>query len=312
MKTAKKDTEVTFRALQYCALLACLYIFLIFVLPANNMTMQKYHFSPLEYKVVAFAVAIPSLFAWFAAFIGYAKLREYAQSVRKTSEGIAYDQLAEGTTWLAWSLPAGVLVAVVLNAFAGRHPAFRDTAIIISNYVTLILPLIGFSIIANASQRLLTNVKAKLSLANARFMIIGFLVFGALYCYLVFSHLNPGSLGSTDNPYYLPAWLLVLTLIVPYLYAWFMGILGAYEIILYRSHARGLLYKRALGLMVGGLVTVILSSVALQYIGSAQPSVGYLVLNDRLALILLFRVIGGIGFVLLALGASKLKRIEEV
>jgi hypothetical protein len=151
-----------------------------------------------------------------------------------------------------------------------------------------------------------------MSLVNARLIIVGFLAFGVLYCYLIFSHLNLGSLSSTANPYHLPAWLVVLTVIVPYLYAWFMGVLGSYELIIYRRHVRGVLYKQAIGLLVGGLITVVFSSVALQYVGSVQPRVGHLLLNDRLVFIILFRIIGGIGFVLLALGASKLKRIEEV
>jgi hypothetical protein len=308
----KKGLEPTSRALQYCALLAVVYVLLLFLLPASSATMREYHLTALEYRVAAFAVAIPSLLTWFAAFIGYAKLREYAHSVRKTPEGISYDQLAGGVTWLAWSLPVGVLIPQLLNALAGSHPGFRGTATIVSNYIALLMPLIGFSVIANASQGLLASIRAKLSLANARFIILAFLVLGVLYCFLVFRNLNLSSLGSSNNPYYLPAWLLVISVIVPYLYTWFMGLLGSYEITVYRTHIRGVLYKQALGLVVGGLITVILSSMALQYVTSVQPRIGHLVFNDRLLFITLFQIIGGVGFVLLGIGASRLKKIEEV
>lgn len=312
MKTAKETNRPTSRALQQYVSLAILYTVLIFILPANSVTEQLYHFSVFEYRVVMFAIALPSLLVWLAAFIGYAKLREYAFAIRKTPEGIYFDQLAEGCMWLAWSLPISTIVPALLNAVANRHPGFHSSAIIISNYTSLILPLIGFSMIASASRGLLGNVKTKLSLANARLIILGFLILGVLYCFLTFSRFDLNSLGSTDNPYFLPAWLMVVTVTVPYLYAWFMGILAVYEITLFSKQVRGVLYRQALGLLVGGLLAVILSSVALQYINSVEPRVGHLVLNYKIVLVSLFRIIGGAGFILLAVGASRLKKIEEV
>lgn len=312
MNIAKETRPVTSRALQHYFMLAIFYVLLIFLLPASTATMREYHLSALEYRTITFAIALPSLLVWLAAFIGYAKLRLYARSISKTPEGIYFDQLAEGCTWLAWSLPVGVIVPAILNAIAYKHPGFHSTAIIISNYVGLILPLIGFSVIANASRGLMGNVKASLSLANARLIILGFLVLGVIYCFLTFSRFDLTSLGSTNNPYFLPAWLMVITLIVPYLYAWFMGILAAYELTLFSKNVRGVLYRQALGFVIGGLLAVILSSIALQYINSVEPRVGHLVLGYKVVLVSIFRIIGGGGFILLALGASRLQKIEDV
>jgi hypothetical protein len=312
MKTATDTKPVTSRALQQYALFAVLYVALIFLLPPNTITERIYHLTGFEYRVVMFAIALPSLLVWLAAFIGYSRLRLYARSIRKTPEGIYFDQLAEGCTWLAWSLPVSTIVPTVLNVIANKHPGFHSSAIIISNYISLILPLIGFSVIANASRGLLGTTKTRLSLANARAIIISFLILGVLYCFLTFSHFDLTSLGSSDNPYFLPAWLMVITVVVPYLYAWFMGILAAYEITLFSKNVQGVLYRRALGFVAGGLLAVILSSVALQYINGVEPRVGHLVLNYKIVLVSLFRIIGGGGFLMLAIGANRLKKIEEV
>lgn len=312
MKTTKTSTQFTSRALQHYIWLAIFYVALIFLLPANNATRHTYNFSAIEYHVVSFIVALPVLAVWLAAFIGYAQLRAYAASIRKTPEGIYFDQLAEGVTWLAWSLPVSVIVPYVLNAIANSHPGFHASARIISDYIVLILPLIAFSVIAAASRGLLATVKIKLTLVNARLIIIGFLLLGVLYCFFTFRHFDLTSLGSSQNPYFLPVWLMVLTITIPYLYAWFLGILAAFELTLFRRHVRGVLYRQPLGLVVGGLLTVILSSVALQYIAGVAPGVGHLLLNFRLMFIMLFRVIGGGGFVLIALGANRLRKIEEV
>lgn len=312
ISTAKGARPVTSRALQYYAGLVILYVALILLLPPISPTLAIYHLSAIEYRVIILAIALPAMAVWLAAFIGYARLKLYARSIRKTPEGIYFDQLAEGCAWLAWSLPIGALVPLILNAIANSHPGFHSSSIIISNYVGLILPLIGFSMIASASRGLVNNVKARLSLANARFIIIGFLLLGVLYCFLTFSRFDLTSLGSSHNPYFLPAWLMVITVTIPYLYAWFMGILAAYEITLYSKNVQGVLYRQALGFLVAGLLTVIFSSVALQYINSVEPRNGYLLLNYKLVLVSLFRIIGGGGFILLAMGAGRLKKIEEV
>jgi hypothetical protein len=182
----------------------------------------------------------------------------------------------------------------------------------LANYITLALPLLGFSLVGIASKELINRVNARLSPVNARGIMLFFVVGGVLYCYLTFRQFNPGSLGSTHNPYFLPIWLLLLTVIIPYLYAWFVGLLAAYEITSYSQQVRGVLYKQALHLLVGGLVAVIAGSILLQYISSVDPSPGHLVLDYRLLLVVLFRIVIGIGFVLIAAGANRLKRIEEV
>lgn len=312
MPKTKDTARLTSRALQHYTWLVVFYTALIFLLPANTVARQTYHLSAFQYHIVSFIVALPTMLVWLAAFIGYAQLRGYARTIRKTPEGIYFDQLAEGCTWLAWSLPVSVIVPLLLNAFADGHHGFHASAIIISNYVSLIFPLVAFSVIAAASRGLLGTVKVRLSLMNTRLIITGFLLLGVLYCFFTFRHFDLSSLSSSDNPYFLPIWIMVATVTVPYLYAWFMGILAAFELILFRRHVRGVLYKRPLGLLVGGLLTVILSLMALQYIASIEPRVGHLTLNYKLVLVLFFRLVGGGGFVLMAFGANRMRKIEEV
>lgn len=302
----------TVRALQHFAWVAAFYVLLSLVLPASEATRQASNMTAFEYHVVALLVAFPTLMVWLAAFAGYGQLRSYAGSIRKTPEGIYFDQLAGGVTWLAWSLPVSVIVPMVFNAIADEGHSFHAGSVIISNYLTLILPLIAFSVIAGASRGLLATVKVKLTLINARLIIAAFLLLGVLYCFATFRHFDLTSLGTTNNPYFLPLWLMVMTVTVPYLYAWFMGILAAFEITLFRRHVRGVLYKRPLGLLVGGLLLVILSSVAQQYASSVEPQLSSLALDYRLVFTLLFRLISGAGFILIVMGAYRLQKIEEV
>ena len=312
MTNNQQTSRLTTVALRQAGLLVIAYIILIFVLPPSQATMHAYHLSTLEYRCILLAVQLPSLLAWLAAFFGAAKLQQYVQLVRKTDEGPSFNQLATGSSWLAWSLPVPAIASLLLNAIAEHWRGFHSTAIILSNYLNLILPLIAFTIIGGASLSLIRQAKLNFSLANARIIMIIFLFAGVLYCYLTFQRFDLTSLTSTANPYFLPIWLMVLSVIVPYLYAWFVGLLAAYEITLISRQTTGVLYRQALRLLVIGLVAIIVSSITLQYMNSVQPRVGHLMLGYQLVLTSIFRVIGGGGFVLMALGASRLKKIEEV
>jgi hypothetical protein len=313
MRSAKPITsQFTTRALQHCALLSGLYVILIFLLPPNPQTSHLYHLAAFQYHVILFAVALPSLAVWLAAFISYAKLHQYAQLVSKTPESDQFNQLARGCTWLAWSLPVSTILPMPFNTLADHWPHLHPLAIILANYTALVLPLVAFSIIANSSRGLVTSAKIKSGLAATRLILLGFVTTAVLYCLLTFRRFDLTNLGSTANPYFLPLWLMVTTITVPYLYVWFVGLLAAYEITLFSKQVQGVLYRQALRLVVGGLLAVILSSIALQYISSVEPRVGHLVLDYKLVLALLCRVIGGGGFILLALGATRLKKIEEV
>jgi hypothetical protein len=307
-----KRTDYGLTAMQYCSLLTVLYALLIFIVPANQTTMQTYHLSPLEYRIILSAVQLPSVLVWFAAFWGYAALYQYAHSLRETAEEAPFRQLAHGAAWLAWSSPIPLIASIALNGIASHWPGFHHTAIIIINYISLIIPLVAFSILADASRNLANTAKLRFSLIGPRLIMLIFLIIGVLYCYLTFRRFNLASLTSTHNPYFLPVWLMVISVTIPYLYAWFVGLLGAYELRMFSKNVQGVLYRRGLGYLVVGMGAVIVSSIALQYISSVQPRIGHLVFDYRLLLTTVFRVIGGAGFLALAIGANRLKKIEEI
>jgi hypothetical protein len=88
--------------------------------------------------------------------------------------------------------------------------------------------------------------------------------------------------------------------------------LAAFEITIYSRQIKGVLYKRALHKITGGLLAIVLSFISIQYLDTVWPTPGHLVFNSRLVIMTLFKIIGGIGFVLAAIGANQLKKIEEV
>lgn len=312
MKLVKQSSTVASRPLLAYAILSMIYTVLILLLPANRTTMQAYNLSSTDYRLILLAVALPSLVVWLAAFIAYARLNEYADAIASTKEGHHFKQLAKGCTWLAWSLPLSAIFLLMFGALSNQWHSLGTTSIILGNYITLLLPLAAFIIIGGASRGLVSDANLKLGHVGSRLIMLAFVLAGVLYCYLTFRQFDLSSLKTTNNPYMLPIWLAVLTITVPYLYAWFVGLIATYEISIYGKNVSGVLYRQAIYFLVLGLILVIGSLVTLQYINGIQPRVGHLVIDYKLPLTTTFRIAGGIGFVLMTMGALRLKKIEEV
>lgn len=296
----------------YYGFLAVLYLLLELILPANKIVLHEYRLNTLQYHILLFLVAIPVIALWFMAFYGYSRLDHYAKSIASTPEGPAFEGLAKGLLWLAWGIPIPSIVSLILNSIANSYSGFHSTAIVVANYLTLLVPLTAFSILAIGTRQLRGNITFKESILYARPVLLVFIVFAIFYCYLVLKHLLSHGLGSANNPYYLPVWILSITVTIPYLYAWFIGLLAAYDIAAFGRLAPGLLYRQPLQTLAIGLVAVIASLIVLQYINSVVPRTGHLSLDYALASSYLVRIIAALGYVLIALGAERLIKIEEV
>jgi hypothetical protein len=292
--------------------LTVLYFGLVLLLPANKMVMAIYNLDAAQYHILLFAILAPYVLIWFAAFYGYAKLRDYAALIRDTNEGEEFSSLSTGLKWLAYGMPIISIISIILNTISNDHSGFHSTAIIINNYLGLLVPLIGFTIVSIGSRGLTAISNIKVSLSQSKVIIMVFVLLGVLYCFLTFRHFDLQTIDSTKNPYFLPLWLMLLTITIPFLYSWFIGLLAGYELILYSKHVDGHIYKQALKLIGYGIVVVIVSFIALQYVSAILPRRGYLSLNASLVISYMVRAVMVGGFISIAFGAKKLKRIEEV
>ncbi|HSW37112.1 MAG TPA: hypothetical protein VLG37_01945 [Candidatus Saccharimonadales bacterium] len=296
----------------FYVVLAILYVILTLLLPSSHATRQTYHLSSLQYHVLLLLVILPVLLIWFAAFYGYAKLQEYAHLIQDTTEGPDYQRIASGVKWLAWGIPIPSFVSLVLNAITDSHPGFRSPSIIVSIYLNLLIPLVAFTLISTGTRGLLDKARIRLRANEIKLTILAFVVIGVGFCYLIFQHLDLRYANSARNPYYLPLWLVITTITIPYLYTWMIGLLSCYEMHLIAKQTKGVLYQKAIRRLSVGLVSIIGTSIALQYLRSLMPRSGYLALGVALIMTYLVLVLAAIGYALIAYGAKKLKKIEEV
>ena len=309
---AKSSSFSTYKIIRPIFVFVFIYISLIFLLPANKMVMQDHNLSNEQYHIILFLILMPYMLVWVAAFYGYAKLVQYTDLIKKTPEGSDFEYISKGSMWLAYGLPIPALLAILLHSIAVSRPTFLPSALIIVNYISLIIPLVAYTYIRKGAHGLAERSKTRFSIANARLTVVILIILGVAFCYFTFKRLNLDSLSSAANPFHLPAWLMITTIIVPYLYAWFSGLIAAYEMILYSRQVQGVFYRQAMQLLSSGFLVVIASGVGLQYLRTVVPQTGHLSFNSTLLATNVIYVVMAIGFTLLITGAFRLKKIEEV
>ncbi len=310
--TAKKPGNSTLSLVKPILLLIPLYIGLIFILPANKTVLQNYDLDPFQYHVLLLLVTLPYMLVWLGAFLAYARLQQYTKLLKKTPEGGDFQYITKGIKYLAIGLPLVAVLSICLNSIGNNISELKAASIIIINYLSLAVPLFAYSTMRKGTHGLIDRAKLRFSLNDMRTIVMVLVLIGVGYCYFTFKKLNLESIGSADNPYYLPAWLMITTVIVPYLYAWFSGLLAAYELVIFSRQVQGVLYRQAVRWLASGMVAVVAGGVGLQYLRTVVPRTGHLSINTALLFAFSAYVILIVGFVLIIVGASRLKKIEEV
>lgn len=293
--------------MKWYGLLLVIAVALVIILPPTHGTLQKLNISETEYRLAISTLILPFAIIWFSAFYAYNKLRVYATQIQSTREGTAFKSIADGTGVLAWGLAGTTILAILFDAISSANPGFTGFQKVFSDYISILVPLIGFTFIGSGTRILNVISKVRPNIIGTRIIILVFLTIGVF-----FSHLVLSNSAHNNDPYYLPFFFLVITFIIPYLYAWFIGLLSANEFRLYAQAVKGIIYKRALIWLAVGLTIVVIASVASQFINSVFLTKHNISIGSAFLMTYPIFVIEAVGYGLVAYGARWLKRIEEV
>ena len=291
------------------------YLGIVFAYSPTRHILDRYHLSALQYNLLVLTIVLPLIAIWLIGYYGYIKMHNYSDTLPKNQEGRAVARLTNGVCLLVFQLPVSTLTATLMSRIALSHPGFTAASTIISHYVGLILPLMAFVFISYGSRGLTESVKQRPSQRATYILGLAFIIIGAGFTYFVFRHGNVTSGASAalvETDFFLPNWLLFFTIVVPYIFMWFIGVLAAYEIYLFQQKVSGILFRRSWELLAAGLAWVILVSITLQYLTTLSNHLARLTTTGLLFVIYAILVILAAGFLLIAAGANKLKRIEDV
>lgn len=296
-----------------------LYIFFIVVcilqalIPSpDKATLAKYSISAWHERLVALSVELPYIIIWIMSLVGYLRLNTYAQVISKGKDGKAFRTISVGLLFLSLWLPLTSILNSVASEIYANHPGSTAALVITNVYIDLILLFLGFLFVYLGSAKLLpliTRIKFQASLP----VILGFITFSCLYTFLVLhdparSHTTHSVAVST---YYEPDWLIILTVVIPRLIYWFLGVQAVYNIYLYSVGVKGKLYKSALKSLAMGLSGVIGITILLRCLQSLSTELDELSLALLLILVYALLILIGLAYGFVVKGARALQKLEE-
>lgn len=286
--------------------LAIIYASVNLIAAPPRTYLEHYHVTSATMRLLDSTVVLPVIIIWFIGLYGYQKLRAYTTYIGHNKEGEDLVRLTRGIMILAWWLPIATTISALLDLFARQHPSFLPTATIIIDYMSMLFPLVAFWLISRGSRRLSEISGERPSQNSVHIMAILLIAGSILYTCLVVS-----SRDQLWSIHHLPLWAILTTLALPYIFTWYLGMMAAFDMRVYSSNVKGILFRRSWSYLAVGIVWIIIMSILLQYVTAVSTKLGDMSLGWALALTYGVLVTLAIGYVFIALGAKKLTKIEE-
>lgn len=296
------------RSKLFYAYVAFLLVYAGFVLlPApQQAVLLQYHLSATGLRLIDLTVVLILAVIWFAGFYGFAKLNSYTSLIRQEKDGKQIAKLTKGVFFLVLWLPVSSTLSAILNFAAAKHPGMLPASTIINNYVSLLIPLIGFIFISEGAYGFSGLIRQR---PSSR--VMHGLAIPLIYIGLIYSHLVITTTGR-DMVYHLSLWWVMLTLVAPYIYMWLIGLVATYQIYYYRQKVTGIVYREGWTFLALGICWLVVLSIGFQYLTTLTVHLRHLSIYALLALIYGLLLVLATGFILIAFGARKLQKIEEV
>lgn len=287
--------------------LIVLYIGLVLGLPIDPEMLAQYSVSEFTARLVIISFAVPGIIIWLMSFYGFIRFREYGQIIKNEKEGPAFNKLVQGLMVLSFSLPINSILGSLLDFIAYKNPGFVSSATIIRNYLTLGYQLAAFSLIAIGALGLRNTLKNRQGRSSQK-LAIATIIFSSAFTWLILASPFTQNIG---NIYRLPEWLVLLTLVIPYLITWYMGVMAVKNLAIYQINVKGILYRQALSKLTKGIGLIVSLSIVIQLLMTLATDISAENVSSVVLLVYAFLALYAISFGLVAKGARHLKRLEE-
>ena len=295
-------------------LLSVAYIVLSLVIPPDNSALLKYDLSTAEAQLLKLTVTLPVVAIWFVAYYGYYKFSRYVSLLPQSAEKAPFRKLQRGLLILVLWLPVTSVISSLFSLFYTQNQDLTPSLIILTNYINIAILLYAFYYLAKGSRELAATAKKAGSWAWKSVAMIVMVIAGLVFVIITLAdpyRRNPVDEGLT-TAYFLPDWLLASTVIFPYLLIFYLGYQAATCIHTYKEQVNGVIYRSALKHIANGIGVVIISILAIRYFMALGTALNDANLRGILTTLYGLVIIIAIGFLLIARGAKKLQKIEEI
>lgn len=274
--------------------------------PFDTETINRLGTDESTIRLLIITIIIPISLIWMLAFYGYSRINSYAESLKNHTDGHGFKLIAQGLLLLAVGLLLGGVTDSLLNIFLDDYREHESTIGVIKNYISVIFSLLTFTFIGRGASMLIGLLKIKNTEFNQHCWVTVGAFLSSLFTFLVLIRPEDG-----HKVYYVPDIIILITIVLPFSYAWYRGLLAAYHLAIYERRVKGSLYKKALWRLHTGIVAIVIASIMLQFLIAVSASLTYLNLTPLLLIIYVLVLVIGSGYLLIASGARNLQKIEE-
>lgn len=293
--------------------LAAIYICQVILVKPSEIVLKRYGISEFEVKLLALTIALPYLMVWIIGLLAHLRLKSYSDLIKSSKDGMGFKLIAWGVFFLALWLPLSTIINSEATRLSDIHHSWVQSAVIINNYLNILILAPAFLLVYLGSRKLAALAKTTIRTPNQT-LVLGYIAFAALYTFVVLNdpvrhHPSGEVLKAT---YYLSDWLIILTIVIPRLLMWYLGLHAVQNILLYRQKVKGSLYKLALHKFAFGLCGVVAVSIILRSFQSFSPALS--TINLKIVFVVLYLLIGfmTLSYVWMLKGSSKLLYVEKL
>lgn len=265
--------------------------------------------SPGALNLVRLTIIILVLGIMLFAARGATAFKSYATMVAGSKEGEAINLIANGLLLtLSYFLISTVFSALL--PFYTSSPGYK-ALVVIRDHIPVAISLASYYLLYRGSDQLRQVAKFETWTRGAAIAMVAFIVFAYAFV-LEFTRFQapPITATSASAMTVLPQNILLFSLVLPFLLAWFLGILATINIFKFSLSVKGKLYRLALKDLIKGLWFVIVLSMLIQLLTLSDKYILSLKAPALLGLIYILLILYALGFVFIRDGAKRLSRLE--
>jgi hypothetical protein len=274
---------------------------------------NRFNLTPAKTHLLQLTIYLPIVLVWWIAVFGAERFKNYTRRIKEHKDGRGLNKISTGLIILVVSIILGGLFGV-LRPWAlqnGWLAAFTN----INNHLSVVGPLIAYGFIYAGSVDL--KKLPKKHPTDYKRTVILLLFLALIAAWYIVQLVGYEYLETTPNParyssFYMSTPLVLLTIALPYLVGWGLGIKAALNLAEYRRQVKGLIYREMLLRLVIGTLVVIGFYFAVQLLVAFSTFFARAGLGAILLVVYLLILSYAVGFLMIASGARKLSRIEEV
>ncbi len=270
---------------------------------------NTYHLDHTSFVLLQLSVIVPVLLIWMIAINGAVKFRVYSTIIEGSPDGLAIRNVSVGLYLLVSTFIVQTLVGVFSRHSVGTP--LLTPLVILHNYLPVIMALIAVIFIYRGSLQLVAIVQAKGRPVELAMVLAAFAVASTWLGKYLYIHTSHAVTNGVPN-YVVPSHWPFYTMFLPNLIAWLLSLLTILNIINYTRNVKGKIYRGGLKYAAWGIMVTVIFAMSVEMLTFLANAMAKLNLNALLALVYGILFIYALGFVLIALGARKLARIEVV